>query len=117
MGRGDDFIQQNACFPDVAEALLRILREAARDELPDGRRCSRRQLREIRIALDDFREDFRDVLALERALASQHLNQDDAEGPDIGAPIDHLAPRLFRRHVGSGAEDESQLGRPRRERR
>ena len=51
------------------------------------------------------------VLAAERALAGEHLVEDDAEGPDVGALVDRLAPRLFRRHVRGSAEDHPHLRR------
>ena len=51
-----------------------------------------------------------DRLAVEQAPAGQHLEQDDAEGPDVGAPVDRLAPRLLGGHVGGRAEDEAGRG-------
>ena len=63
------------------------------------------------------RERVRDVLALERPLAGQHLVQDDAERPDVGASIDGLALRLLGRHVGGRAEDHAELRRARGQRR
>ena len=43
-------------------------------------------------------------------LAGQHLEQHDAEGPDVGALVDGLAPRLLGGHVGGGAEDQAGRG-------
>ena len=41
------------------------------------------------------------------AAAGQHLVQHDAERPDVRAPVDGLAARLLRAHVGRGAEDHA----------
>ena len=41
------------------------------------------------------------------AAAGQHLDEDDAEGPDVSAPIDRLAARLLGCHVGSRPEDDA----------
>ena len=40
----------------------------------------------------------------------QHLEEHDAEGPDVGALVDRLAARLLGRHVGRGAEDQAGRG-------
>ena len=50
---------------------------------------------------------------VERVSAGEHLVEDDAEGPDVGALVDGLALRLLRRHVGGGADDHSHLCRAR----
>ena len=43
------------------------------------------------------------------APAGQHLEQHDAEGPDVGALVDRAAARLLRAHVGRGADDHAHL--------
>ena len=53
----------------------------------------------------------RQILALERPLAGEHLVQHYAECPDIGALVDRFPARLLRRHVRGRAEDHSGLGR------
>ena len=60
--------------------------------------------------LDDRGQDVRDRLAVEEPAAGQHLEQHDAEGPDVGALVDGLAPRLLGRHVGGGPEDQAGRG-------
>ena len=42
-----------------------------------------------------------------REAAGQHLEQHDAERPDIRAPVDRLAARLLGRHVGCRPEDHA----------
>src|SRR5688572_7587564 len=54
---------------------------------------------------------------MERALPCQQLVEDDAEGPDIGAPIDGLSSRLLGTHVGGGSEDQAHRRRGTRHRR
>ena len=48
--------------------------------------CRRKRL-PVRLALEHGREYFRHVIAIERASAGQHLVEDDAERPDVGAPV------------------------------
>jgi len=43
----------------------------------------------------NFRQGIRQVLAFEEPLAGDGLINDDAEGPDVGAPVDGLAASLF----------------------
>ena len=54
--------------------------------------------------------DVGDVFAVERAAPGQHLEQHDAERPDVGAAIDGLAARLLGRHVRGRPEDHADLG-------
>ena len=44
------------------------------------------------------------IVALERALAGEHLVEHHAECPDVTALVGRLALRLLRRHIGRGAE-------------
>jgi hypothetical protein len=45
----------------------------------------------------------------EGCFSGQHLEQHAAEREDVCAPIDRLAPQLFRRHVGRRSEHGSRL--------
>ena len=45
----------------------------------------------------------------ERRIAGDHLVQDDAEAPDVGAVIDGLAAHLFRCHVSDRAKHDARL--------
>ena len=64
---------------------------------------SHRVERRWRIA-EDAREDGVDALAFERPSPGQHLEQHDAERPDVGGRPDAAEPDLLRRHV-RGAPD------------
>ena len=109
---GDDLIERVTRFADVAQARLRILRQEPLEQATQRRRRRRRQQRPVRLALEHAREDVGDVVAGEQALAGEHLEQHDAERPDVGALVDGPAARLLGRHVGRGAEDHAHLRPP-----
>jgi len=96
-------VQKQADVADVAQALARILLETVLDERPYGGRYAV----QVRFVLDDVRKDVSHLVGLEQSLASEHLVQDDAECPDVGAAIDRLAPRLLGTHVGGRAEHDA----------
>ena len=50
----------------------------------------------------------------ERAPAGEHLEDDTAQRPDVGAPVHALATRLLGAHVGGAAENDARLRRRRR---
>jgi len=70
----------------------------------------RRQRRPVRIGTDHRRQRLRHRLAAEWPLPSQHLVQDHAKRPDVGALVEGLAAGLLRRHVCRGAENDPGLG-------
>ena len=72
------------------------------------------QGRPVGLRGEDGSTDVRDGSAAKRSLSREHLVEHAAEGPDVGAAIDRLAARLFRRHVRCGAEDDAALGHCRR---
>ena len=65
-----------------------------------------RQRAPVGLLADDRDDDVGRVLTGKRPTARQHLEQDDAEGPDVGAAIHRLPARLLGAHVGSGAEND-----------
>ena len=62
------------------------------------------------IALEHRRQRVADILALERALAGEHLVEHAPERPDVAALVHRLAPRLLRAHVSGGAEQHADAG-------
>ena len=95
---------------DVAQALLRVALQAAVQQAPDSRRGRGGQGAPVDVLPHHRGEDVRDRLALEQLAAGQHLEEDGAESPNVGAFVDGLPARLLRRHVGCGAEQEAGLG-------
>ena len=118
-GRGDRvaLFQFQPRVGDGAQTLARILLEAAAQQPADRRRRLGRQRVPVRLRLEDGRQHLRQVVAREAARTGQHLVEDDAEGPDVGAPIDRLAARLLGRHVGGRADDGAERRRTLRHRR
>ena len=106
-GGGARPLQVVAGVRDVAQALARVALEAALEHVADGGWRFGGEAAPVDLAREDGGEDVRDRLAVEQPLAGQHLEQHDTEGPDVGALVDRLAPRLLGRHVGGGAEDEA----------
>ena len=103
--------------PDVRKPRAGGLLEAPPQHTTQGRRRRRRQRAPVGLVLEHRRKHERRVVALEHPLAGQRLEQADAEGPDVGAPVDGLSLRLLRRHVGGRAHDLAALSGRQRERR
>ena len=101
----------------MRQAPPRILLQAPAKEQADVMRCVGWQRAPVDVILEHRRERDRDVVAFKCPPAGEHLEHDDAEGPDVGASIDRSSPRLLGRHVGRRAEDEAGLRRVHRERR
>ena len=109
-GGGARPLQVVAGVRDVAQALAWVALEAAPEHVANRgwRPCG--EAAPVDLAREDGGENVRDRLAVEQPLAGQHLEQHDTEGPDVGALVDRLAPRLLGRHVGGGAEDDPGRG-------
>jgi hypothetical protein len=86
------------------QPVLRRPFEAAAQQPADRRRL-RGQCREIDLVLEHAGECVGHRVAAEEALAREHLEEHDAESPDVGPPVDREPLRLLGRHVGGGAED------------
>ena len=100
-------VQLEADIPDVTAALLRVALEAAPEHVSDRAGNGRGQRRPVRLARELSGQHFAHCLAGEELLTGEHLEQHDAEGPDVGALVDRLAAGLLGGHVGSGAEDQA----------
>ncbi len=101
------FSRRNLRLADVAQAVPRVPVEAAAYELAHRGRGRRRQRAEVRLAGEDGGEHVAHRLSVEEPPACEHLPEDDAEGPDVGAPVDGLSAGLLGRHVRGRAEDDS----------
>ena len=105
-----DLPKLDARLADVAQALLRVALQAALEQGPEPRRRSRGQLRPVGFAHQNRRERVAHGLAGEEPLTCQHLEDDDAKGPDVRTLVDAPAARLLGGHVPRGAEDEPCVG-------
>ena len=104
---GERLLDDEPRLPRVAQASLRVAREAAQEKAENTRRSSPRAAPPLGLGLEHGRERVADGLAFEEATAVEHLEQHDTERPDVGTLVDGLATRLLGRHVGSRAEDEA----------
>ena len=94
-----------------AVALVRLLRERARDDAVPGGRQLGPQLGQPRRRLVQVREHDRQLaLALERPLAREALEEHAAERVDVGAAVDLLAADLLGRDVVDRADEAAVAG-------
>ncbi len=100
-------LQDDARLADIAETVLRVLVEAALQQAAYGRRGLRREVVEVGRARHHRGEHVRHALAAEGRPSREHLQQNDAERPDVGTAVDRLPPGLLGRHVGRGPEDDA----------
>ena len=70
-------------------------------------RCESREW--PRLLLKDRDDDVAGGFAGKRNAASDHLVEQHAQTPDVGARIDSQSARLFRRHVVRRAHDHARL--------
>ena len=90
---------------------LAILLEAVVDHvLETKRQFGIQSHRRDRRAIEDRRQDHRGGLAREWVTASRALVEHDAEGKQIGAPVELFAGGLLRRHVGNRPERDAPDG-------
>ena len=93
------------------EPLLGILLETVANDAVEARRDVLVGDGEVRrIFLEDRRHRVRGGVAVERALAGEHLVEDRAEGEDVAARVGGLAAHLLGRHVAERAEHDAGLG-------
>ena len=79
------------------KAGIGLLLEAPCDDLLNGARDVRRQLRRLVMKNGVQRVDH--TLPSERLLSRQRLIEHDSQGKDVGPMIDRTPVHLFRRHV------------------
>ena len=70
----------------------------------------------VRFALEDRGHRVGHGFPIERLPAGQHLVEDAAKGPDVGALVDRPAARLLGAHVGRGAENDAVVSAAERDR-
>jgi hypothetical protein len=91
--RGVAALQEDAGLADVAQAQPGVALEAAGDQTAQHRMLGDRQGLPVGLGAQHGGQRVADRLALEQPLAGEHLEEDHAEGPDVGAPVDRLLPR------------------------
>jgi len=90
-------VEEDARFADVAEARAGVLDQAAAEEVLE----MRGRVGDDRLPVDDRRQGLRRVVTAVEALAGEHLGQDHAERPDVGAAVHWLPLGLLGRHIRS----------------
>ena len=97
------------------EALLGVLLEAMPHDALEAGRDAAVGLGEVgRLLRQDGAHRVRGRLAVEGALAREHLVEDRTEGKDVAARVGGTAAHLLGRHVAERAENDSGLGSLRR---
>jgi DNA-binding TFAR19-related protein (PDSD5 family) len=104
---GGALVHQEPRVGDGVQAVPRIALEAAAQQAAHAGRSDGGQGREVDLALEYSGEDVAHRLAGEELAAREHLVEHDAEGPDVRALVDRLAPGLLGRHVRGRAEDQA----------
>ncbi len=87
----------------VSQALVGLLLQTPPHNASHVKRSVVGKKRPIGLGAYDRREDVGHVVAFERLGSRQSLEQATPIRPDVGALVDHLAPGLFRAHVGCGS--------------
>ena len=100
---GERGLELESRVAGVPQAPAGVLLQAAGEKLPDALRRARRQRVPVGLLVEDRGQDVRNRLAREGPATRQHLVQNAAERPDVGAPVGLLAARLLGAH---------ELGRP-----
>jgi hypothetical protein len=109
-------LQNGDHLAEIVEALFPFTDQHATDQVEHVPRELGRHLIERRDAVaHQMLQHLTEVVADDGPSAGQALVQDDAERPDVRAPVDVRLPEaLFGRHVGRGAEHRPGAGQVRR---
>ncbi len=94
---------------DRVVTATRLLRQTPLEHEFQSRMQILRQLVPVGLRFQNIRQDMWYRLALEQRQTAQHLEQHDAERPDVGALIGRLTARLLGTHVAGRAEDDALL--------
>jgi len=95
---------------DIAAPILHILFQTTPQQVFNPQGHARRQQLPVRLAAQHGCEHVIDVFSDEGPLAREHLVEDAAKCPDIGACVHHFAARLLGAHVCGRAENHPCLG-------
>ena len=113
---GPDSPSSDTGVGDIVEPLARVFSKTAPEHVSGPPRgFGRERLR--RLLVDDCSEDVGDAVSVEGLLSRQSFVEYAAEGPDVGALVDGLSPRLLGAHVRSRSQDHPRLRRVSGERR
>ena len=107
---GQQLVDRDPRVADIVQTVLGVALEAASEQAPQLPWDRRGQRLPVDLLPQNRSEHVAHGVAGEERTAGEHLVEQDAEGPDVGALVDRLAARLLRRHVGGGAEDEPGRG-------
>ena len=110
-------VEHDTRLADVAQAPFRVAIETALEQASQPRGRVDGQRLPVDLLAQHRREHVGALLAREHAPAGQHLEEDEAEGPDVDPAIDDLAAGLLGGHVGGGAENHPHPCGASRERR
>ena len=92
---------------DVAKTQAPVLLQTALNKPADAGRCIRREGLPCRFALDDGHDNVGRCLAVKGLTPGKELEENAAERPDVGAPIDDVSTRLLGTHVGGRAHQRA----------
>src|SRR5690349_16453089 len=95
----------DASCADVPEASLAVSLQAPGEQFPNALRDAGGQLFPARVLREHRGEYVAVGLPDKSPFARQHLEQNRAKGPYVGALICRFPPRLLRTHVRSGAQN------------
>ena len=114
---GERLVQLDACVGNVVQPAPRVLFETPAQQPPHALGCLAGKKRPVRFTPEDRDDGVGESGPGKRVARRQHLVEHASEREDVGALVERLAARLFRAHIGNGAQDNAALRRVRRHRR
>ena len=107
---GQRLLDLESSISNIPKPTARIFLQTSPEERADDRRCRVRNARPINFVFDHAPENVHRGFAGECRLSREHLEQDNAEHPDVGPRIGDFAFRLLGSHVGRCAENHADAG-------
>ena len=108
--RGDQLLELEPRVADVVQPVVRLLAEAAREQPLQRVGSAARQRRPVGLARADRVGEIEEGAAGEGMPPGEHLVQQAAERPDVGAAVHRLTEELLGAHVLRRADDRSRSG-------